>query len=107
MQICIIALGFIVFDFVTGIIKALAKKNFTSSGMRTGLYHKIGELLILLLAIGVDKANIYIDLGLNANIASGICVYIVLMEIASIIENIGIINPKLIPEKIRVKFGKL
>ena len=107
MKICIVALCFIIGDYGTGIIKALSKKNFTSSGMRLGLYHKIAEIILIVLALGVDKAGTYIDLGLNKSICVGICGYIILMEIASIIENIGIINPNLIPSKIREKFGKL
>lgn len=103
----LVTLCFIAFDFITGIIKAIYKKEFTSSGMRDGMFHKFAEILICALACGVDKAGEFIELGLNIEIAKAVFAYIILMELASIIENIGIINPKLVPAKIRECFGKI
>ena len=98
---------FIGLDFVTGIIKALKQKNFNSSVMREGLYHKTGSVICLVLGALVDYAQTYIDLGITVPISIAFCVYISLMEIGSIIENVGQINPKLVPQKLREHFGKL
>lgn len=99
--------GFIVLDFLTGIVKAVAKKEYSSSIMREGLVHKSGAILCVGLGALCEYAVKYIDLGVNVPIASAICTYIILMEIGSVIENIGIINPSIIPKDIKKFFIKL
>lgn len=47
----------------------------------------------------------YVDLGFQVPIAAGVCVYIILMELGSIVENIGKINPDLLPDKVRAILG--
>jgi toxin secretion/phage lysis holin len=90
-----IALVFIVFDFVSGIVKAAYNKSISSSVMRQGLYHKVAEFMVIVLAVFVDAACQHLELGFDAPILSVACAYIVLMEVASIIENIGEMNPDL------------
>lgn len=97
----------IVFDFITGLISAIKGKNFSSSIMREGLFHKVGSLLFVVLGFGIDYSCKYLDLGVEVPITEGICVYIVLMEIGSIIENIGKINPNLVPSNVSKYFEKL
>ena len=99
--------GFILFDFVTGFICAIAKKTFNSSVMREGLYHKCGSILLVAFGILVDYAQTFIDLGVSVPVALSICGYIVIMEIGSIIENIGQMNPDIVPNKIKAYFKKL
>lgn len=100
-----ITFGFIVLDFVTGLIKACKSSSFKSSMMREGLFHKMGEVLCVALGILVQCAEGYLNLGINLPVASAICTYIVLMEIGSAIENIGAINPDLVPAKLRKIIG--
>ena len=100
-----ITCGFIVLDFMTGLIKALASGSFASAMMRQGLYHKVGELLCVALGVLVQFAQQYIDLGINLPVAGAICTYIILMEIGSALENIGAINPDLVPSKLRQIIG--
>ena len=102
-----IASGFIAGDLLTGMVKALKEKNFNSSSMRDGLYHKCGSLLAIGFGAGVDFAQKFIDLGVTIPIAGAICTYIILMEIGSIIENLGKINPEIMPKKLRSYFTKL
>lgn len=106
-MIYLIANLFILLDFLTGITKALYKKEFTSSGMREGLFHKLGSLLAIACGALADYSQGFIDLGLTLPVAGAICTYIILMELGSIIENIGIINPNIVPKKIAQCFGKL
>lgn len=106
-MIFIITGAFIILDFITGLIKAFKNKKFTSSVMREGLFHKSGSILIILLGTLVDYAQKFIDLGVNIPVATTICIYIVLMEIGSIVENLGEINPRIIPNKIQGYFQKL
>nr|DAL61459.1 MAG TPA_asm: holin [Caudoviricetes sp.] len=105
MMIYAITCAFIVLDFITGLVKAFSSGGFKSSVMRQGLFHKVGELLCVALGILIQYAEGYLDLGINLPVAAAICTYIVLMEIGSAIENIGAINPDLVPTKLRKIIG--
>lgn len=105
MTIYVIAAAFIAIDFVTGLIKAVAKNTFKSSIMRQGLYHKISELLCMCMGILIDFAQGYLDLGINVPVGTAVCCYIVLMEIGSALENLCAINPELSPTKLKTLFG--
>ena len=107
MTIYAIAFAFIGLDFLTGIIRAFAKNCFTSTKMREGLFHKVGLILCMILGGLVDFAQGYLDLGVAVPVALAICVYICLMEIASIIENVCKINPQIMPDKLAALFGGL
>ena len=91
----IAALVFILFDFATGIVKAAYNKNVSSTVMREGLYHKFAEIMVIVMAGFIDVACEHLDLGFDTPILAVTCGYIVLMEIASILENIGEMNPDL------------
>lgn len=106
-MVYIVVALFIILDFVTGLIKAFKEKAYTSSVMREGLYHKCGTVLCVVLGILVDYAQSYVDLGVNIPVALTICVYIILMEIGSIIENICAINPNFMSDKFKQFFAKL
>ena len=99
--------AFVVLDLVTGIVKAFMGKEFTSSIMREGLFHKLGSILCIVFGILVDYAQTVVDLGVSVPVASAICSYIILMEAGSIIENLCMINPEIMPEKLRGYFAKL
>lgn len=107
MTIYVIASAFIVLDFITGLIKALATSSFTSTRMREGLFHKVGLILCMILGVLVDYAQGYLDLGVSVPVAAAICVYICLMEITSIIENVCKINPQIVPDRLVALFGGL
>ena len=96
---------FIVFDSISGNIAAVANHIWKSSIMRKGLYHKFGSIMLVALAYLIDYAQKFVDLGFRVPIAAGVCVYIILMELGSIIENIGKINPDLLPNQIRKVLG--
>lgn len=96
---------FIAFDSVSGNIAAAANHIWKSSIMRKGLYHKFGSILLVALAYLIDYAQKFVDLGFQVPVAAGVCVYIIMMELGSIIENIGKINPDLLPDKVRKIIG--
>lgn len=98
---------FVVLDMVTGLVKAFKEKNYTSSIMREGLFHKCGSALCVVFGVLVDYAQTFIDLGQDIPIAIPICGYIILMEIGSIIENVCTINPDIMPDKLKAYFSKL
>lgn len=107
MIIYVIAFAFIALDFITGLVKAIATNSFTSTKMREGLFHKVGLILCMILGGLVDFAQGYLDLGISLPVAEAICVYICLMEITSIIENVCKINPEILPDKLVALFGGL
>lgn len=103
----IITFAFIVLDFITGLVKAFATKAYSSTKMREGLFHKVGLVLCVILGVMVDYAQGYLELGVSVPVAAAVCAYIVLMEVGSTIENIGEINPDVLPDKLRGLFGGL
>ena len=106
-MVFVITGSFILLDLLTGIIKAFKEKSYTSTLMREGLFHKCGSILCVVFAVLVDYAQTLLELGVNIPVAIAVCSYIVLMEIGSIIENVCIINPQIMPDKLKSYFGKL
>lgn len=90
----------IILDIATGIAKAAMGKTLSSGAMRQGLYHKAAFVGVIILAIICDGATGHMDLGFSIQLAPAACVYICLTEIASIIENLGEINPELKDSKL-------
>ena len=83
---------FSISDIITGYIQALINKNIDSQKMRVGLLHKVLILIIIVLSFTIQFAfNI-------KYIASFVCIYVTLMEIVSILENL---------KKANIEIGKL
>lgn len=91
----IVALIFIVFDVVTGWLKAVITATANSSVMRTGLMRKVGELLAVIFGYLCQFCLPIIGVQVDVPFAGAIATYIVFMETASVIENICTINPNL------------
>lgn len=106
-MIYVITAAFIVLDMVTGLVLAFKEKNYCSSIMREGLFHKCGSILCVVFATLIDYAQGFLDLGVNVPVTVGVCGYIVLMEIGSIIENVCAVNPEIMPDKLKSYFKKL
>lgn len=69
-------------DIITGFIQAVINKNVDSSKMRTGLLHKILIVFIIILSFLLD-----ITFSLTC-VSKTVCVYVIIMELMSIAENI-------------------
>lgn len=91
-----IVVGLAISDFVTGIIKAYIKNDLHSRTMRQGGMHKIGEIIVMLTAcgleIGITKLGEYYNAEQLASItgtftAIAVFGYITIIEIISILEN--------------------
>lgn len=91
----VIVLGFIVFDVVTGLIKAGYNGNYNSAIMRQGGFHKSMEVMALAVAYFVEYAIVYINIGVNVPAVPAVTVYICIMELISILENICAVNPQM------------
>ena len=86
----------IAIDFITGLIYAWSSRTFESKKMRTGLTKKVGEISIIVIGEVFSFA-----FGLPRYIMVGISLYIVLMELMSVFENLdkmGVPIPKFIKD---------
>lgn len=90
-----IVLGFILFDILTGFIKATYQGNYNSSEMRKGGLRKLTEILSVILSGLLEYVVAYIDLGVNVPLLGVVSAYIAIMELISILENICVVSPTL------------
>ena len=99
----LIVLGLAFADFVTGYIKAKCTDRVSSKALRIGGLHKIAELVIMGTAIGLtvglDMLGRYYNDTRLTDIAGmftalSVFVYIVAMELISILENFAEIMPQ-------------
>lgn len=90
-----IVLIFISFDILFGLVQAIANQNFKSSIMRQGLFHKLGEILAYAFGVMCDSALPLVDIMVPFSLAGAITIYVVVMEIGSILENISKLSPEL------------
>ena len=92
----LIVIGLAVVDFITGIIKAYVKQDVSSQKMRTGGLNKVMEILIMTTACGLEIGITALGKFYNepklaaiggAVAAGAVFLYIVVMELISILEN--------------------
>lgn len=79
----IATLIFMLGDIISGFISAIINKNVDSQKMREGLLRK----LLLILAIGLSFTIQYAFFNVNF-LSKFVCLYIIFMEIISILENL-------------------
>lgn len=115
-----IVIGLAASDFLTGLLKACVKNDVSSKTMRLGGIHKISEIIIMGVAcgleIGLSMLGKYYSEGAVAQKLAAVSgmvasllvfLYILVMELISILENYAEINPearwaKWIVKKLRV-----
>lgn len=90
----IIAMG-IFLDIVTGITQAFYHKTLDSKILRNGMFHKLSYVFAIVLALFLEYACQYLDLGFEPTIFIPLAVYITITEMVSILENITRLNPEL------------
>lgn len=108
LLITIVVFAFILFDVLIGVTNAYLKHELSSSKMREGLQHKIGEVFLMLLADGCYYSILvppFDSIGVPANVVNVVAVFLVVMELMSIIENICKLNPDLPIAKIFAIFN--
>lgn len=92
-------------DIITGITNAWIKKELDSSVLRKGLGKKLGEISAILIG------EIFVaGFGLTTLVADGISIYIIVMELISICENLeelGVPIPKFIKKALAVTNDKI
>lgn len=63
--------------------------------MREGLYHKLGEIFAVGFGFMCEYTFPYIGITVSVPIVTTICIYLVLMETGSIVENLAEISPNI------------
>lgn len=95
-SIVILVVAFICLDVITGLLKAVYEKNLESECIRKGLIHKLGEIIAVAVAFLIEYSQtVILSINFDIPIVKGVCIYIILMEILSVLENICVINPQL------------
>lgn len=80
---------FMVFDIVSGFVAAVVNQEVSSSKMRVGLGHKMVLLLMIVLSLAIEVFSLHVSgLGFGGVTVSAVCIFIVVMEVASILENL-------------------
>lgn len=90
-----IILCFILLDIITGLVKAFSTDGYSSEKMREGLWHKLAEIIAFLFCVVCDITFPQFEISLPFKLCNAVSVYIVFMEIGSVIENLGIMSPEL------------
>lgn len=100
MKIISVALIFNLFDFISGIMCAIKKRQINSSRLRDGLFKKVGFIFCYMLAFLIDNYSYLIGINLEFMTLPAVVGYVCLTEVISIVENICKINPDIMPEKL-------
>lgn len=83
-------------DCVTGFLQAVINNTVSSAKMREGLGHKAALLCAIVLALGIEVGGQHImGLGFSGVTVVLVSVYVIVMEVASICENLCLANPEL------------
>lgn len=91
----IIVAGLMLIDILTGNLSALMTKTWNSTKMREGLFHKMAIIILIATAFLCDYGQKFMDLGFTIPITNVVLVYVAVMELGSIFENLKKINPAL------------
>lgn len=82
-------------DIVFGVANALLHREFQSQKMREGMGHKLTSFGAIFVCNIIDATiTAGIDMGYPAPVLASACCYIILMEIASLLETFGKMNPQ-------------
>lgn len=90
-----IILCFVLLDIATGLLKAFSAEGYSSEKMRKGLWHKLAEIVAFLFCVLCDITFPQFEISLPFKMYNAVSVYIIFMEIGSVIENLGIMSPEL------------
>lgn len=91
----IIVLILIVLDIITGIMKACKTGTLNSSILREGLWHKGAEVTAMVCAWIFEYIPPAFEIAIELPLLTPVCIYIVLMEVLSVIENICVVNEQM------------
>lgn len=91
-----LAMGFMLMDNLTGLIGSIITHSFSSSKMREGLGHKVLLLCVIAMSVMLEIGGEHIEgLGFTSVTVPVVCVYIIVMEVGSVLENVCAAYPEL------------
>jgi len=82
-------------DIVTGVIKSIYNKSFSSEDLRKGLAHKLVYVVIMILAWFIEQAEMHVDLGISWPLVVPVTVALSAIDVISILENAVAVDPEL------------
>lgn len=88
-------LVFVALDIVFGFSCAVINKEVSSQKMREGIGHKLAIVGAIVLAMIVEAACDYVNLGIDVPVVGATAAYLVLMEAWSVCEILVKMNPEL------------
>ena len=95
MKLVIFAVIMIFCDVLTGLFKGGYNGNINSTYLRKGMMHKLSEIMAIAVCWIIDFSLAYSGINIDLKIAGALCIYISIMELISVLENLGEVNPKL------------
>lgn len=93
VEVCLVTFGFILFDIITGLLKAIKNNKLNSTKLREGLIHKASEVICIAGAYALPFGLQYLEVDFKLPVLGVVAVYICLMETISAIENLCEVNP--------------
>lgn len=105
-QILIVTLCAMALDVLTGFAGAVKNNDVRSAKMRDGLWHKSGFVGLIAMAYLLEYGASIADLGISVPAVSAVCVFVIVTEAASILENLCVLNPAIKDSPIGGIFGK-
>lgn len=109
MQWSLITLSclFMLLDIVSGFAQACKNNCIDSQKLKEGLWHKCGFILAIAFACLCEFTMQFVDLGFTVPLQTAVCVYIILTEVVSILENLAKISPELANSKFMELFASV
>lgn len=93
VEVLAITAALIVLDLIFGFAGAIKNKDVQSEKLRKGLWHKAGFAGLIILAYVLQFTTRFLDLGFDVPAVDAVCVYIIVTEAVSIVENLCVLNP--------------
>lgn len=91
----ILITGLIVIDYITGLIKGVMRGQLNSYALRVGLWRKVAYYLEVFTAIILESFCVVVGVVIPVPLTYGVIAVVAFVEVISILENLGEINPKL------------
>ena len=104
--VIVITCCFMILDIFSGFIASVINKNVDSQIMKRGLLHKCGFMLAIIFGCLCEYSMLYIDLGFTVPIQNAVCIYIIVTEMVSVLENLAKISPELAGAKFMSIFAR-
>lgn len=105
-HVLLITCVMIVLDILLGFAGAVKRGDVESGKLREGLWHKAGYAGIIVVAYLIQYAAQYAELGFEVPTVMAVCVYVILTEIVSVVENLCVLNPALVNSPLGVLLHK-